>query len=128
MKRTERPSKTLSQDRVIFALRQAAVLQRKGLPLRLVSRAAKLLDVSPTTIREWIRKDEKVAAAKIEAEKVWIAEIDAQLEEVKKLMSRRERELLEAAKQKEAFRDCKINFDWLKELNEEFSRKLRNLK
>lgn len=129
-KSTKAPAKGpggLTRDQVILALRSAAEQKGRGIPLKLVSRAALLLEVSPTTVREWARKDRKVAAAKREAEKVWRAQLDAKLEEVKKSMDGRMREMLEAAEHGELEKRCNFDLGLIEEFNREWTKKLARL-
>jgi len=115
----------LTRERVIMALRAAALERERNVPLKLVGRAARILGCSPTLVRTWIRKDPQVRAAKLEADEAWRATVEANLKRAKLLLSGRTRELLEAAERAEFNWNFFVDFALLEESGREISRKWR---
>lgn len=107
-----------------MAIREAAERRDRGVPHKLVGRAARLLGCSPTLVRNWIRRDPAVRAAKLEADEAWRATVDENLRRARLLHSGRTREILEGAEQADFNSRFCVDFGLLEETTKGFARRL----
>lgn len=108
-------SQTVTRDRAMLAIRQAAQDGRGAISFKLVDRAARLLECSPSNLRALLRNDPSVQAVKVEAEEVWRAAVEENLRRARMGLSGRTRDKLAAADAEVFNRNFGIDFSLFQE-------------